>query len=260
MAKSKPISFTIGTLDDDAGPVDYAATLVGDASQLLAPGSAVKVTGNLVTLTPRRTFTGPLKLFVGAAAGATRRGYVQNPYDTQQIQIGVGDFPASGERRDVRLRWPACPPENLLGNLPRFGSDRDRANWNAIATSDPLGKVGGVNWGDDTIDDGSIVQTHTGSLSVVGSHVYPAAGTYPVTVVVQGDLCAEVTLQGSAVVRDLASIAGSTLTLNGTSGNDVIGISGNGGIFSVTMNGVTKQYSAAGSRAWRFTPRMATIA
>src|SRR5207249_11995858 len=90
--ENKPISFKINAVDLEGDPSDYAVDLVGDST----PGSLVR-NHDMGTFTPRKNLTGAVRLFVGVSAvGAVRRGYVQNPYDTQQIQIGVGDLPASG--------------------------------------------------------------------------------------------------------------------------------------------------------------------
>ena len=107
-------------------------------------------------------------------------------------------------------------------------------------------RTGGVNWGDDTITDGSIIQNRNESFSIVGSHVYPASGQYPITVVVDGNLGAQLTMNGVANVRNFATIVGSTLTVNGTSGDDVIAVSLKSGNLNVTVNGTSKKYPASG--------------
>ncbi len=244
--KNKTVSIQLGSIDLEGDPVQYNAS-VGDPSELAPNG--LSVIGDVVTLTPRRNFTGALELFVGVAAlGESPRGSAKNPYDTQQIQIGFGDLPATGSALAIDAISGESTGTVAIANFRDSDPRATAADWNAVASKlDGIGdRTGGVNWGDDTITDGSIIQNRNESFSIVGSHVYPASGQYPITVVVDGNLGAQLTMNGVANVRNFATIVGSTLTVNGTSGDDVIAVSLKSGNLNVTVNGTSKKYPASG--------------
>jgi cyclophilin family peptidyl-prolyl cis-trans isomerase len=241
--KNKPISIKVGSIDLEGDASEYAVDLVGDPLQ-----GSTSLQDDVVTFTPRKNFTGPVRLFVGVRApGALARGYVKNAYDTQQIQIGVGDLPATGSAVSIDAVAGQTIPASALAVFRDSDPLGKPSDWDAIARRDQLGdRAGGVNWGDDTITDGAIVRNHHESYSVTGSHAYPAAGTYPITVVVEGNLGARLTLRGSATVRSFASMDGSTLVVNGTSADDVIAVSMKDGFYNVSINGTLKRYAPEG--------------
>jgi cyclophilin family peptidyl-prolyl cis-trans isomerase len=242
-AKNKSLSFPITSFQPGTDAPDYRVNLVDPTDGTL------NLDNNVATFTPRKNFTGPVRVFVGVAAeGAVRRGYVLNPYDTQQVQIGIGDLPAIGSALSFDAVAGAPMGKIAVAQFTDTDPNGTLADWNAIASKrDQLGnREGGVNWGDTSIDDGVIVQNRNGSFSVIGSHVYPAPGTYPVTVVVEGNLGARLTLRGTATVRDFGTIQGNTLNINGTSADDIIAVSVKNGQFNVDINGATQKYPADG--------------
>ena len=246
--KNKRITFQLSATDVEGDATEFEVSPV-DPSDIVQTELPLKVIGNTVSFMPRKNFTGALRLFVGVTApGAPPRGSSPNQYDTQQIQIGVGDQPASGS--GVSFDALAGVPTGKIA-IARF-SDSDPAgtiaDWSSIASRPDLigDRSGGVNWGDDSIDDGRIVQNRTGNYSVLGSHVYPAPGLYPIDVSVQGNLGARLTLSAAATVRPLADLDGATLIVNGTSGDDVIGISAKGGFLFANVNGYVQKYPADG--------------
>ncbi len=240
--ENKSISFPLSSSDPEGDAGEYFVQ-VGDAGD----GSAA-VNGNVVTFTPRKNFTGPVTLFVGVRApGADTRGNVQNPFDVQEIQIGVGDQPAQGTAKNFSSVAGGSTGSIAVATFHDGDLLGKASDWSAVVTKDTLNdNVGGINWGDDVITNGTIVQNQDGSFSVVGSHTYANPGQYPVTVTVDGNLGARLTLGALATVQDFGSIQSGVLTINGSSGNDAITIDEKSGRFNVTMNGIARSYSTSG--------------
>jgi cyclophilin family peptidyl-prolyl cis-trans isomerase len=242
IGKNKTMNLQLSATDPEGDKVEYAVQLLDNTA-----GTVSADENGYVTYKPRKNLTGPVTLFIGVRApGASTRGSTDNPYDIQQIRIGVGDVAASGSGRSAQL---VAGVKSKL-TVARF-TDSDPAslasNWNAAVAKDAQGNViAGINWGDDAFSDGAIVKNSDGSFSVTGSHGYDAPGEYPIHAVVEGNLGARLIFDATAIVNEVGSIANGVLTINGTSNSDVIGVSSKLGMFNVNVNGVIKKFSPAG--------------
>jgi cyclophilin family peptidyl-prolyl cis-trans isomerase len=240
--KNKSISFALSSTDPEGDSGEYfvqlADTIDGSAS----------VNGDVVTFTPRKNFAGAVTMFVGVRApGAATRGNVQNPFDVQEIQIGVGDLAGSGSAEHINLMAGSSTGKIAIATFADSDPLGKAADWSAVVTKDALSdQVGGIDWGDDVITNGTIVPNVGGGFSVVGLHTYANPGQYPITVTVDGNLGARLTLHGVATVQDFAAENGGILAINGTGGNDTIIVGEKSGLFQVTLNGVMRNYSTGG--------------
>lgn len=242
VAKNTTLNLQLTATDPEGDKVEYAAQLLDSTT------GTVSVDANgYVTFKPRKNLTGPVMLFLAVRApGASTRGSTDNPFDIQQIRIGVGDLAASGSGRSAQ----AVAGVKMKMTVARF-TDSDSAalaaNWNANVVKDNLGKViAGINWGDDSFSSGAIVRNSDGSFSVTGSHLYDFPGDYAIHAVVEGNLGARLIFDATATVRAMGSIAGGVLTINGSGASDVIGVSSKLGMFNVNVNGVIRKFDPAG--------------
>ena len=228
------LTFKLESFDPDGrgNDVEYQAELV-DRNL-----GQVSVNRDTVTFTPNPGFIGPVRMFVGVKqANADNRGSTENPFDIQTIQIGVGDKRAAGgavvdgldaaagvEARDV-----------VLATFTDSDPTGVAANWRGV-----------INWGDNTLTDARIVSNGGGVFSVVGTHQYRrTAPEMPLRIEINGDKGARLLLSGAIAVRDIATLSGGVLTVNGSSGSDVIGVSARDRFVRANVNGVIKRFSAS---------------
>ena len=198
-----------------------------------------------LVVTPAAGFTGPIRLYLGAGTGEDIRGTTQGRdgvplrgvYDTQLITIAVGESPVSA--RGTKLVYTSGAPTNNVVVAQFYDADR-RGTASQFTAK--------INWGDGSITDGVVDKLADGSFQVRGNHQYDATaadGTYPVTVDITGNLGAFVQATGSATVQQFASVRNGLLRVNGSSAADVIGVGRRGNDYHVTVNRVTRIFSAA---------------
>ena len=240
--KNHTISFKATAIDPEGDASEFDVQL-NDTTE----GSAT-VSGDIITFKPRKNFTGPVTMFVGMRTpGAATRGSVQNPFDVEEVQIGVGDRPAHGVAESVSTMAGLSTGKIAVAEFTDTDPLGQASDWSSTVTKDDLGdSVGGINWGDDTITNGTIIGNRDGSFSVVGSHAYANPGTYPITVTIEGNLGAKLVLQSTATVVDFADEDNGVLRVNGTSGNDAISITATSGTFNVSLNGSVQSFPAVG--------------
>jgi Ca2+-binding RTX toxin-like protein len=244
-AENKSITFKLSSIDTDGGDVEYGYQLVDTVD-----GSA-SVNGDELTFTPKKNYLGPVDIVVGVKTkDATTRGSLSQAngdiiYDTQDIQIAVGDKPASGKMLPLN-EWTGTALTNIqLATFTDSDSTGMAANWSVNVNKDSSGNsIGGINWGDDTITSGKIVANKNGTFSVLGSHTYAAAGDYPISITIEGDKGTRILLSGAVHVIDMATFSGGVLSVNGTPGNDAIGISTADNQMHVNVNGTIEKFDA----------------
>lgn len=227
------LSFPLASFDPDGtgNDVEYQAELV-DRNL-----GQVSVNRNTVTFTPNPGYLGPIGMYVGVKqAGATNRGSTENPFDIQTIQIGVGDKRASGGSvvADLDAVAGVVATDVVVATFTDSDPTGVAANWRGV-----------INWGDNTVDEARVVKNGNGTYSVLGTHQYRRTGEFPLRIEVNGDKGARLKLSGSIVARDVATLSGGVLTVNGTSGGDVIGVSSRDGFMRANVNGVIKRFSAS---------------
>ena len=242
-----PITIRLSSLDLENSPVQYGAVFSVDAQNGATGGFTDD--GTALVVTPAKGYVGPVRLLVGVKEkDASSRGSTErNPnlplggiYDSQEITIAVGDSPV-GNVAGVDVDAPAGTTTGtvLLGTF----TDTDKA-------ARPTDWTASVDWGDDAPGVGRVIQTGTGTFGVYGDHTYARAGTFPLTVRITGNKGATATAQGRVTARNMATLAGYTVTVQGGSGNDIIGISRHGSKYNVNVNGTIKQYNV--SQVYRF--------
>lgn len=233
--RNTPLEFRLFATDPDGGNMEFAAELVDQSV-----GTVTLTKTRVVTFTPAENFVGKVELLVGVrAAGANSRGG-SNPFDTDLVQIGVGDKRATGAATTDLSVAAGAPAFNL--NVATF-TDTDTtgvaANWTAR-----------IDWGDGKVTDGTVVQNRDGTFSVLGDHEYPAAADdLPTTVTVEGDKGARLIMKGTVDARDIATLTTrGTLIVNGSSGKDTINIGVAGSRVEVNLNGVVKRFARSAVR------------
>ena len=104
-----------------------------------------------------------------------------------------------------------------------------------------------IDWGDGTVTAGTIAKAKNGVFTVYATKTYAAkvSGAMPITLTVTGDLGALSTSKSVATVRTSAEVVGGTLNINGTSGDDKIGVSRKGSNYLVTVNGKTTSFATS---------------
>jgi Ca2+-binding RTX toxin-like protein len=112
-----------------------------------------------------------------------------------------------------------------------------------------------IDWGDGSTpivnnaakpDVGTIIKNADGTFSVLGSHSYPAAANFPITVTITGDKGAKTVETGTATARNIITLVGSELIVNGSSGNDTFSITRQSdGKIHVNLNGSDRKVTAS---------------
>lgn len=239
-AKDTALEFTIPAVDPDGDNITYAAAVVNeDGSTASTPNGQYAINGNKITVTPNAGYSGPLYVIVGA------RDDTHN-FDTQIVAISVGGKGIAATPASVQAAAGAPTPGMIIGTFSGGTSANTAADFSVNFTTDARGnKVGGINWGDGSVTNATIVKTGATSYAIVGNHEYPAAGTYEITATVRGPKGAKQVFYSELTARNVAELKGGTLRLYGSSGNDSLGTSLKAGKLNANVNGVVKKFTPA---------------
>ena len=237
--KDTPVTFTIGAADPDGNSITYAAAIVNeDGSTATTSNGDYKITGNKITVTPNAGYAGPLYVILGA------RDDTHN-FDTQIVSISVGGKAIGGGSVSAQAAAGAATPGMVIGTFTGGTADNVAADFSVNFTTDARSnKVGGVNWGDGSVTNATIVKNADGSYSIVGNHEYPGTGTYEVATTIRGPKGAKQILYSTITARNIAELKAGTLRIYGSSGNDSIGTSVKSGKINANVNGVVKKFTA----------------
>ncbi|HEX8340661.1 MAG TPA: peptidylprolyl isomerase [Tepidisphaeraceae bacterium] len=242
-AANTPLVYKLSGFDLEGNPIDYQGQFVNGAG---ADPAKSTIKDGILTVTPKSGFTGKITLYVGAGvANAQSRGSTQlsqgqplgGVYDSQLITIAVGDAPI----RATAVTVDALTGAPVTNAVVATFVDTDRRGTAANFTAS-------INWGDGAVTSGTVVRNANGLFSVLGTHAYAegsAAGNYPVTVDITGNLGAAARVESVASVKPLASVKGGILTVNGTNAADKIGLGVKNGKINVTVNRVTRAFDVA---------------
>lgn len=233
VGKDKSVTYTISATDLEGDDYELAGVLISGKI------ASAPISGKTVTITPAAGYTGPIVVKIGVKqAGATSRGSTQasqqDPlaiYDTEVVQIGVGDKPVSGTGVTITGAAQTATRNAVVANFTDSDPAGTAANWTAT-----------INWGDGGTGKGVVVKNDDGTFSVLGSHQYNVENSFPLQVVIDGDKGALDTVTGTANVLPIAKLNGNILTINGTSGEDNIAMTEVGGILTVNENGKRKTF------------------
>jgi len=236
--KNASTTFSIGAADPDGDTITYAAAVVNeDGSTPTTPNGTYQITGNSITVTPNTGYTGPLYVILGA------RDETHN-FDTQIVSISVGGKTIGTTGANAQAAAGAGTPGMVIATFSGGTSGNVAADFNASFTSDARSnKIGGVNWGDGTVTNGTIVKNADGTYSVTGNHEYPAAGTYEVSATIRGPKGAKQMVYGTVTARNIAELKSGTLRIFASSGNDAVGTSVKSGKLNVNVNGAIKKFT-----------------
>lgn len=240
----KPITINLSSVDPEGNSANF---FTGQwANQNGATGSFSGTNQNIVTITPAAK-NGPIALRVGVISSNTaqNRGSTQlaqgdssgiSISDSQLIRIAVGDLPIS---------VTANNGDATAGVAQRYliGTIRD-----SDAAGTPSSFTGTVDWGDGTVSSSlTINKRSAGVYNVYATKTYSSktSGLMPITLTVSGDLGAYAESTSTITVRQATELSGTTLAVNGTAGDDKIGISRKGGNYIVTVNGATTSFATS---------------
>jgi cyclophilin family peptidyl-prolyl cis-trans isomerase len=199
-----PLHFTIVGQDLEGDPLTFGAIENDNATN-----AQVTVTPNgntaTVTVTPNPGYSGPLSILVGVSS--TPSGGQQSTFDTQAIEVGVGDQPLAGQAKVIPGTEKASTGAVTVAGF----IDADP---NALATD----FTAAINWGDGQNSPG-VVSKSGGGFVVTGANVYREGGTFPVKVTITDSGGSRVVVTSTAVISDLPLTAGGGgLSINATQG------------------------------------------
>lgn len=240
------VTIDLGSYDLEADAVEYGAQFNEQN------GASGQLNNNIVSITPANGFVGTVSVFVGVkAAGAGSRGSTQfDPnaplggiYDHQLVTISFGDQPVSSATPiDGNAMVNGVGQRLTLLSFTDPDNAATPADWNLTS----------VDWGDGVVDDVQqavhpveILKGTDGKFYLSGKHTYSRAGTFPVTVNLRSTLGQKRAIQTSMLVRELATLVGNILYVNGTSSNDVIGVSSSSGKTRANVNGIVRSFNSA---------------
>lgn len=160
-----PVPITLSGFDYENDQMTFDAAVITNPAP--ATSSAV---GNVITVTPAQGYKGTFQLIVGVRqTNATSRGSTTNPWDTQVINITVGD--------PITIATQAV-------NIPEAAS----LSSTTVATFTPLkpksaaSYTASINWGDGRTTAGTVAAKGDGTFTVSGIGSYAKYGVYPVSV------------------------------------------------------------------------------
>ena len=241
----QPIVVDFAAIDPEGDDFELGGQFVTSVDPEQFPTSLDQQAKQL-TLTPPADYVGPIELILGVKqAGATTRGSTQqnpppdtlNIFDTQQIILAVGDQPISAApAAGLTTREGVALEDVLLGTFV----DPDPAARAADYTAR-------IKWGDATFDFGTVTAAGNGAFEVRGSHTYGLAHTALADVEIVADGGATADFTTAIEVEALARILGSRLLVNGTDGDDILGVSNpRQGVIRANVNNVIRDFSNAG--------------
>jgi cyclophilin family peptidyl-prolyl cis-trans isomerase len=186
-----PLKLPIGAIDLENDPIDYAAQLIAGSSNY----ATLTLSSNLLTITPRGGYQGPLYCLLGAREkNATSRGSTINPFDIDFITIGVGASPLTA----VPTNIVAVPTSPLFNRAVAYFTAAPRAPTNFSAN---------IIWGDFRATDADILQLAPGNYVAIGSHTYLSPGEFRISVDIADNFGATAHVESLAIVRPLLSLA-----------------------------------------------------
>lgn len=227
----QPLVFDVPAADPEGDPLDYRLTLLGDTTGNVS----VNEDEQTVTYTPGAGFTGTATVRVEVREeGATTRGSTSDPWDKQDVKVGVGDMSASGSANTVRALVNVPFANVPVASFTDLDTGGNAGDWTAQ-----------IDWGDGEVTSGTIVANGPG-FDVLGSHEYELeADSLPLQVTLVGDNGANVELLGAVQVVPIASLVNGTLQINGSSGDDSITFGTDGDNRRVSVNGRVLNFPAA---------------
>ena len=239
----KPVTISLGSTDIEGNSANVFTGQYVNQNDANGSFGTTAGTQNILTITPAKTGATTLRVGVKGAITDTTRGSTSadstgfNIFDSQQITIAAGELPISATGTNIEVYSGISTGLTLVGQF----RDSDASG----SASDFTAKI---DWGDGTVTDGTIKKIATGRYGIYGTKLYgsSASGAIPLTLTVTGNLGAIATATAVATVRQLATLTGGVLTINGTTGSDRISVGRKKQQYAVTV-GKNTQVFATGS-------------
>jgi cyclophilin family peptidyl-prolyl cis-trans isomerase len=254
VAKNGTLKVTLHGTDVDGETISYATAVV-DANGNNSTNATATISGNVLTVTPKKDFTGAVYVIVGATdphfVTQNSQGQTISNFDKETIRVGVGDKPATnGTPQTLDFAAKVGTSGVVLATFKDSDSAATAADWKVVpesftANGESL-KRNGVYWGDKTFTSATVVKNSDGTFSVVAAHTYANVGTYPVRITLEDKLGARMVINSTAVVHPSAQQIGSNVFVNGTTSKDTINITLSGGMIHAVVDGVDKTFTASG--------------
>jgi cyclophilin family peptidyl-prolyl cis-trans isomerase len=197
-----PVTFTVPSTDPENDLNDFDVVDPSSTANPLSPVPLQNATVNVtqlsnnsasVTITPNAGFTGAIHALVRVRDhGATNRGSTSgNPFDTQQITIGVGA---------AALTASALNTSGSEGTALNNVGVASFTSSNASAAASDF--TASINWGDGHVTTGTVTAASASTFLVSGTNTYKEAGKFPVAVSIQGPLGATAMASSTATIID----------------------------------------------------------
>jgi cyclophilin family peptidyl-prolyl cis-trans isomerase len=204
--KGKAITIKLPGKDFEGDTLTYTDTFLNSGSS----NATATIVGNVLTVTPNATYTGPLTLQIGVTDPGTSGS--SSP-DQETFVIAVGDKPVTAL---------TGTPFNAIAGLAGDGfpvstfKDTDSHGTAADFTAS-------INWGDSQVSAGTITAGTNGTFIVTGTNPYRSQGTFPVIVTVTGKGGAGQKVSTTATVAD-GTLTGTPTTLFGYTNRELTGV------------------------------------
>jgi hypothetical protein len=228
-----PAGTVVGTFTDTGGP-DTASNYTGTGSYASFPGAtantpiSVSLSGSTFTVTTAAATVILPRLVPGSSSF------------TLQLTNTDGSVTASASGTVTVTDAPLSPPEDGQTAIPAMRGTGFTTTAAAFTDPDTLAAASDftatIFWGDTTSTAGTIVRTAPGSFAVQGSHTYTTAGSFSITVDVQG-------LVSTIVLDNSATVSGAPLQVSASPVT----------ISDGSINGSDQPYIPAGTMVGSFT-------
>ena len=180
----------ITVLDLEGTPPVYDVNFQDLASFQNASNSTFSTGSGRLVIIPATNYSGPVTLYADVAADASFTSF-----DHQFLTFGIGDTVINAWASNF-VAWPLVSFTNQL--LATFT--------NGIPNSDVTNFTVNINWGDNSVNPGTISTNAAGRKEVRGAHTYTNAGNYPVHITLQSRLGAAATAIATAFVPPSLSL------------------------------------------------------
>ena len=197
----------------------------------------------LLSVVPRKDFTGVIKLVIGVGTpGSTTRGNLAEDdtlplhgiFDTQIVTVVVGQRIITATGYTLDLNGGNTSGMVAVASFRVADTTKSAANYTAK-----------VDWGDGTSSTAAVAPSgRAGIFTVLSSKTYgtEVSGRVPVDVIITDEDGQTAVAQSTVTVRACAELAGGLLTIYGTGNNDRIGMSRKNQFYTVSVNGSTRAF------------------
>ncbi len=245
-AVNEEIVIDVSAIDAEGDDFEIGARFVTQFTESQRPATTIDQANDRVIIQPVAGYTGPIEFEIGIKqTGATTRGSTSlapgdtdflKIYDTQTIMVGVGAGAIDGIGQIINTTEGVPVNDVLLATFTTSDANAGVADFTAR-----------VKWGNAEFDFGTITQRPDGVFEVRGSQSYSQPLTAPVEIEIVADDGGTENILSNVVVLPIAQIVGSRLLVNGTVGDDILGVSNpRDGIIRANVNNIIRDFSNVG--------------